>query len=486
MAKELNLSLLTNELSTVGLKVSNGVILEDVYADLAWPRCKATYSKMWLDPVISAANQTIKAFVRNAKYGVVVDNPDPDAEELENIEFIKSCMDDMEHSFNDCVNEALSFLKHGYSVHEKVYKYRNNRGKNSSKYEDGKLGWAKLPIRSQDTISRWRFDSKGRELLAVEQDISLVSNSYDYTHTGKGFLTNKIELPRNKFLLIRHDTERNNPMGNSPLKACYAPWKYKTQIEEYQSAGISRDLGGLPVIKMPIEYLSPDASPDKKHIYQMYKDIIMNLHNNQQAGLILPKFVDEHTKTDMFEFELVSTSGSKMYNTIEIISSYENKILMTYLADVLKLGQDASGSFALSDNKTNLLAVGIKSIIEEVLQEFNRDLIPQTMKLNGKFDSKKYPKIIVEDLDERDIEKLGKFIQQAVSVGALETDQNLSEWLRQTIGAPPVDRTKPLDPKLVAGGGNAPTRAGDGMATKGEGTATSVSGGDKATGNASI
>jgi hypothetical protein len=477
---------LTNELSTVGLRVANGTVLEDVYTDLKWPNCKATYNKMWLDPVIASANQTIKAFVRNAKYKVVVENDSPDEKDKANIEFIESCMNDMEESFNDYINESLSFLKYGFCVNEKVFKYRNNKGEHKSRHSDEKIGWAKLPVRSQDSISRWRFDNKGRNLLSVEQNLSLVCGSYDYKQGGNGFSDNIIDIPRQKFMLFRHDTERNSPIGTSPLRACYSPWKYKAQIEEYQSAGISRDLGGLPVIKMPIEYLSDDAPDDKKQVYQMFKDIIMNLHNNQQAGLILPRFIDEVTKMDLFDFELVSTSGGKMYDTTKIISNYENKILMTYLADVLKLGQDASGSFALSDNKTNLLAIGIKSIIEEILQEFNRDLIPQTMRLNGEFDASKYPKITVEDLDERDLEKLGKFIQQTVSVGAVETDQTLSEWLRKEAGAPPVDRDKPLDPKLVAGGGDAPSRAGDGMATKGEGTATKVSGGDKATGNASI
>lgn len=486
MAKEFKLNLVGNELSTVGLKVTNGVVTEEVYADLKWPACKATYNKMWLDPVISSANQTIKAFVRNAKYSVTVDDQEKTTEQQAQIDFIKSCMDDMEESFNDVINEALSSLKYGFSVHEKVLKYRNNKGKYKSKFDDGRIGWAKLPIRSQDSISRWLFDPKGRDLLAVEQDISLVNTNYNYKDGTRGFTDTKIEIPRNRFMLFRHDVERGSPIGTSSLKACYKPWKYKEQIEEFQSAGISRDLGGLPVIYLPPEYLSEDATDDKKAVYQYYKDVIMNLHANEQAGLILPKFVDEATKTDMFSFDLVSVKGGKMYDTVAIISNYENKILMTYLADVLKLGQDASGSFALSDNKTNLLAVGIKSIIEEILQVFNRDLIPQTLKMNGWTDSTAYPKIVVEDLDERDLTVLGKFLQQTVSVGAIETDQTLSDWLREEVGAPPVDRTRPLDPKFVAGGGAAISRSGDGMSTKGEGTATSVSGGDKATGNASI
>lgn len=485
MAKDYKLSLLNNELSTIGLKVSSGYITEEVFEDLRWPNCKNTYSKMWYDPNIAAANQTIRSFVRNAKYKLNVKAQNPTEDQKKQIEFIESCMNDMDTSFNDVINEALSFLKHGFSVHEKVFKFRDSRGKFKSKFNDGKIGWAKLPIRSQDTISRWFFDGYGRNLEYVEQDLSLVSHSYNPDKPYSGLANNRIKIPRNRFLHFRHNVERNNPEGNSPLKACYIPWRYKNQIEEYQAAGISRDLGGLPVIKLPPEYLSEDAPDDKKAVYNYYKEVIRNLHANEQAGLILPKYVDPETKADMFEFELVSVEGGKMYDTVAIINNYENKILMTYLADVLKLGQDASGSFALSDNKTNLLAVGIKSIIEEILQEFNKDLIPQTLIMNGWVDNGDFPTIEVEDLDERDLTVLGKFLQQVISVGGIETDQNLSDWLRTTIGAPPVDRTKPLDPTMVAGGGNAISRAGDGMKTAGNGTSTKIGGGDAATGNAS-
>ena len=473
LAKEYPLGLVANELTTIGLNVNNGVILEDIYEELTYPASRVTYTKMWHDPTISAANHTIRSFVRKVVYKVGVDAVDPTQEQINQIEFIKSCMGDMSESFSDTVNESLSMLKYGFSVHEKVLKYRNDKGKYKSKFDDGRIGWAKLPIRSQDSLSEWIFDDKGRELKGVKQDLNLVSTNYN-RNTGKvAFDNNELEIPRKKFMLFRHNVERNNPEGTSPLKACYIPWKYKSQIEEYQSAGISRDLGGLPVIKLPPEYMSKDAPEDKKAVYEYYKNVIRNLHANEQAGLILPKYVDEVTKADMFEFELVSVNGGKMYDTVAIINSYENKILMTYLADVLKLGQDASGSFALSDNKTNLLAVGIKSVIEEILQEFNKDLIPQTLVMNGWKRSNDMPKITIDDFDERDLDDLGKFIQRCVSVKSMEVDQSLSDWLRSQAGAPPVDRSSPLDEKLVP---DSESKAGEGMKTAGEGTSKSPTG----------
>jgi len=248
-SSKMNLGSLASEIATVGLSSSNGYILEECNEALSWPRNKATYAKMGLDPSISAARASIKSFIRKAKYRVTVGATLPSEVQKEQINLISTCMDDMATSFQDTINEMLSFLQYGYAVNEKVFKYRNNKGKYKSLHDDGRVGWAKLPIRSQDSISRWIFDDKGRELLAVEQDTSLFQHNYNPTSNkpSQGLHDHLIEIPRKKFLHIRHDVERNNPEGRSPYKSCYVPWMYKSKIEEFQAMGVSRDLGGLPV-----------------------------------------------------------------------------------------------------------------------------------------------------------------------------------------------------------------------------------------------
>lgn len=479
---------ISTEIGVVGLQVNNGVIVEEAHQALKWPESLDTYNRMAYDPAIASANNTIRAFVRKSKYKVSINAKNLSESQKRQIVFVQSLMNDMDTPFDEVINEALSVLQYGFSIHEKVFKYRNQKGKFGSKHSDGRIGWAKLPVRSQDSISRWKFDEYGRELLGVEQNLNMVQHNYSVDGENmnlKGFGKNRdgrITIPRGKFLHFRHNPVRNNPEGTSPMKACYIPWMYKSKIEEYQAIGISRDLGGLPVITMPPEYMSDDADDDKKAFYAYCKNIVANLHANEQAGLIFPKFIDENGN-DLFTFSLETVNGGKLYDTANIINGYENKILMTYLADVLKLGQDASGSFALSDNKTNLLAVGIHSLLTEILDQFNNDLIPQTMKLNGmKAEGGIYPRIELEELDEPDLEVLGKFIQQTTATGAMEADEGLSDFLRDIIKAPKTDRSKPIKENMIAGG---VSKAGEGAKTAGNGTAKKPSAKNTSTGNAS-
>lgn len=429
------------ELSTTGLRVSDGIIYEESDCKFAWPQLVHTCKVMSRDETIYAANNAIKALVRRVRWKV--DTPDAAGEKtqqmLDREKFIWECMHDMEHSWSDFINEALSMMTYGFCLHEKVYKVRRGtdpRLKYQSRYSDQMYGWAKLPIRSQDTIYKWHFDDKLRDLEYVEQDLS-----YVISQAGtRPNLEQKVKIPVNKLLHFKFDSFKGNPEGATPLKACYVPWKYKITIAEFEAIGVSRDMNGMPVISIPPEYMSPDATPDKIAVYKYMQDIIRNLHMNEQAGLVFPRFIDPVSKQDLFSFELISVQGSKQFDTAKIIDRYENKILMTYLADVLKMGQDNTvGSFALSDNKTNLMAVGIEAILTQLMEVINRDLVTQTALMNGWDISQPLPRIMFEDLDERDLDKLGAFIQRTVSSGAMEVDQVLSDSLREIAKLPKAD-----------------------------------------------
>ena len=142
-------------------------------------------------------------------------------------------------------NVASSYT-YGFSVHEKVYRKRYKGS--GSRYNDGLVGWKKLPIRSQDTISGWIFDETGRDLVGVEQDLSLVNNYGRYSSLAAANNGNTITIPRKKFMLFRVNPERDNPEGNSLLKTVYLSWKYRTAIEEQEAIGVVRNMVGTPCV----------------------------------------------------------------------------------------------------------------------------------------------------------------------------------------------------------------------------------------------
>lgn len=466
------------EMGTLGLRLSSGQIQEEARCDLRFPRSMQTFKVMARDPSIAASVSLIETLVRRVNWHFVPPKgKEEDADKYkERIEFFQSCMNDMEDDFDDVINQALSFLIYGFSVHEKVYKVRKGRkGKYFSKYDDGLIGWAKLASRSQDTLDKWYFDNMTRELKGVRQNLALIEKPADYPMDKV-----EIKIPREKFLLFKYDSKRGNPEGRSPLLNAYVPWRYKTTIEEYEAMGVSRDMVGMPIIYLPPDYFGDDVEPEKQTFFRYCEKMINDLSANNRAGVLFPRFIDPETKEDLFKFELAGVQGGKNYDTDKIVKRYEGQILTSFLADVLKLGQNGSGSFALADSKTNTLAMAVEGILKQIKAVINRDLVAQTYVLN-QWPELDMVEISYGDIEELDLQDISAFVQRCVSVGAMEVDKELSNYLRSRLRVKPANPDAPVDEKLVTN----KSKSGEGMKTAGEGTAKEVTGGDKSVANKS-
>lgn len=450
-----------SEIGYTGLTKYGGVIYEEMKRELQFPHSIKTFKQMSYDATISAALNFYESMMLKSNVKVVPPI-NPTQEDFDKVEFIKQCMDDMEHSWQDFIQEVSSMNTYGFSIHEIVLRKRLlSKG---SKYNDGKIGWSKLPIRGQDSIYQFVYSDDGRELKGVKQ-LTQISSGVSY-----GGASSSDEIPRHKFLLFRLGKRKDNPLGESPLKSCYFAWKYKTEIENLENIGISRDLGGIPIAWVPADIMVEDAPPEMKAQFEMWKRIVANIQANQQAGLVLPNVYDEITKQKMFEFQLLSNSGGKAYNTSEIKNYYVNNILTALAADVLILGQGSGGSYALSSIKGSLTMVAIESKLKEIANVINHHLIPLTAERNG-WDLSRLPKIEFEDLESQSLEDLSKFIQRIASVGLMPVNHDVVNRVLTIMGLEKLPEDADLESLLSS----KTTRAGDGFKTAGEGTSTSVS-----------
>lgn len=225
----------------LGLNVWNGVSNDELKKELNFPGSLKTFKQMSYHSTINAALTLYESLISKATW-VVKPPIDATQEEKDQAQFIRECMDDMEHSWKEFVKDALSMNVFGFSVHEKVYRRRLKSA--GSKFDDGKIGWKKLPIRTQETISKFLFSDNGNEIRGVKQDVRLVADPYSRFANRP---TSEVILPMSKVLLFRTGRHRGDPYGKSPLRDAYLAWRYLAVIEEIESNGIAKDLAGLPV-----------------------------------------------------------------------------------------------------------------------------------------------------------------------------------------------------------------------------------------------
>ena len=360
------------------------------------------------DPVVSGMLFAVRMLIRSVEWSVEPASEEPADEQA--AEFLRSNMTDMTHSWADFIDEVMSMLAYGFSYHEIVYKIR----------KDGRVGWKRLPIRAQDTLWEWCFDEAG----TVTGMVQMAPPDYKVRH-----------IPISRALLFRTSSHKNNPEGVSILRGAYRPWFLKKHIENIEAIGIERDLAGLPIAYVPPELLHKDATPAQKAVLADIKKIVRNIRRDEQEGLVFPQIFDENGNK-LYDFQLLSSGSRRNFDTNAVITRYDQRILVTSLADFILLGHDKVGSFALSSSKTEMFALAVGAWLDAIAEILNRFAVPRLFNLNT-FPIAKPPKFVHGDIESADLGQLGDFITKLAAAGApMFPDPELENHLRRQAGLP--------------------------------------------------
>lgn len=459
-----------SEIGVAGLRMFAGVPVEDFHSELQWPRAANTYKKMACSVPINSALMLYQNLISKVDWRVKPPK-DATAEELNQVKFVEECLNDMEIPFRKVVQDALSSNVFGFAVLEKVYRRRNKSS--GSMYEDNKIALKKLALRNQETIYGFVMSDDNSEVLGVKQNVNMV--------TSQSLDSGTIIIPRNKFVHITTGNNRSDPFGSSPLRNVYIAWRYLEALSEMEAQGISKDLVGLPVMRVPAQLLSPDADPVQLQTLESLKQILRNLQSNAQSGIMLPSAMDETTKTPLFDLELLTNNGGqKTFDLNQIKNYYQNQIYTGLFADVLILGTNGVGSFALGTVKNSLTGAAVESMLDNFVDAFNRDVIRQLYELNN-WDVTRACTLDYENLHSADLETVSKFWQRVASVGLVEKDRAVLNSIRTSVGIDPYPDDEEPKQELIT---PETTRSGDGMQKgSGNGTSDSVAGTDNSSNN---
>lgn len=411
--------MIKQEIGRTGQHRYGGVFYEEFLPELRGQRGIKVYHEMSEnDDIIGSILFAIKMLIRGVHWNV--QPASADKVDRQCAEFIDSCLYDMEDSWTGTLSEILSFLVYGWSAHEIVYKRRMGRKRDarlSSKYSDGLIGWQKLPIRAQDTLYQWEYGSRD-DLTGMTQ----------MPPPDFGFIT----IPIEKLLLFRTESRKGNPEGRSILRNAYRSWYFKKRFQEIEGVGIERDLAGLPVLVAPDGVDIWGDDPDVVRTRTLAEALVKNIRRDSMEGIVLPAGWD---------LKLLSTGGKRNFDTNATIDRYDTRMAMTVLADFVLLGHQnvgSFGSFALSDNKTEIFALAVGTFLDVICEEFNKKAIPMLVDLNAvRFPGiAGYPELTHGDIETQDLLKLGDFIQKMTGIGVLQPDSGLEDFVRQQAGLP--------------------------------------------------
>lgn len=416
-----------SELGVAGGYDPNQQLKHDEFiAELRGTKAMRKYREMREnDPVIGATLMATDMLIRATEWSFEGDE--------EGVKFIEDVFDDMDGSFRNFVAEIIGYLAYGFALFEIVAKRR----------DDGRVGLKKLAPRAQWTIDKFDVTPQG-DILGAYQSTQVIGHTYTY-------------IPASKFLLFRTVSVNNDPTGRSILRNAYKSYHYVTRIAEYEAIAIERELNGIPVGRVPSEYLADDATDGQKAFVNAFKGILRDVKKNEQGYILLPSDLYDHddgtlTSKYMVDFNLVASLGTRDIDTGKVIVRHQQDIARTVLADFLMLGQSDRGSYAMSKSKADMFVHSISGYLGTIAEPINDHLIPLLWELNG-FPEETMPKIVPGSVVPVDLNDLGLFIRAMSQAGiSLAEDPSLEQDLRVKAGLPPRDGDQP-DVMDEGGGG---------------------------------
>ena len=405
MVKKLSETEAKQILGVAGDNTYNGQIRADEFLpELRGKKAIRKYREMRdNDSTIGAVMYATEQVLRDVDLKVSPANDTPQAKR--EAEFVKSVLDDMDHTLDDHVAEALSSLSYGFAWFEVIYKRRNGpttrSDKGRSKYSDGRMGIRKVAIRAPWTISRFDVDTKTGDVLGIYQD-------------GSGY-NNSNYIPTRKSLYYRTTTINGDPAGRSILRNAYTSYEYVNNLQSIEAIAVERELAGIPVARIPAEYLSGDATAIQSGFVSNLQAILRDVKFNEQGYIILPSdtYPDKDgapTNQRLVDVELMSSSGSRNIEIDPVVRRYQHDIARSVLSEFLMLGGGNTGSYALSKSKTDLFLRALESYIQAIVDVLNKQLVERLWELNG-LNYDLMPTIVAGDVAPHDLREIAAFLR---------------------------------------------------------------------------
>jgi hypothetical protein len=109
---------------------------------------------------------------------------------------------------------------------------------------------------------------------------------------------------------------------------------------------------------------------------------------------------------------------------------------MSMLADVLMLGHEKVGSYALASSKTNLFATAIGAYLDATEDVLNRHLVPRLFRWNG-MQTSELPQFKHGDIEAQDLSEMAAFLKEISQAGgAIFPNRDLENYLLEQAGLP--------------------------------------------------
>lgn len=390
------------EIGAVGLPIFSGYVALDVNPKLRGVQAAKVYREMILDE--PAAGAFVGACNTLFRTDMQVEPGGTTEADKKAAEFLGQCLHDMRDDLSTNLRQLNSVVPFGWCVQELVYK---RRGPNTSKFPDGRIGWADWAIRRQESLYRWTNEPNGRVLSFQQRP----APSFELR-----------DIPLTKAIHLVADDTEGSPEGRSALRGMYRQAYFVKNFELLLGISLERFGTGIPVFKQ-----TENADVTQAHL-DTFDLIARGLRQNEEAYIRVPFGYD-------FRFE--PSPGLDAQTYLEAITRFRTWALSTVLGEFIALGMGgASGSRALGDSKIDLFLKSLTGYQDRMCAALNRQAVARLFKYNDFGKLTDLPRVSLPAAREYDLAGLASFAEILERIGAFHPTAQDEEMLRKVSDFP--------------------------------------------------
>lgn len=480
-----------SEIGTAAIAEVQDEIERNKIKEVRWPLSINTFEKMRNDSTIAMALTLGQQMLEKAFNSWRIEYNKTSPKSKLAADFLNYNFSNMDgQTLRQIAGTASDFNVYGFSCFEKVFtKIVNGKYLNQYPYRLSKL--AHRPQATLDYREPFKFSEDGRELVGIWQNPNAFESNYSMMFydwmKDIGPQEGAVFIDIKKIAMFNINATESNPMGRSPLVACYKPYKEKVVLENLEVVGATKGLAGVLELKIPSSILQKAAlnpvGQEAVFLKQLMKDAA-NSHNGESSYFILPSDV-QPGNSPQYSMTLKGVEGNNGdTNTTTLINERKKLILDVFGAGFVNLGQEGVGSYALSEGKQSLHDNFASRNINIVEETFNNNVIPQLLALNGIYlEDEDMPKLYAGDINGRDLQVYSAAIQRMGAAGYIPRNKEVINSILETLE---IDWkiTNESPEEILELVGKPTTRAGDGMEKgSGNGTSDEVAGSDTSVSN---
>lgn len=387
------------EEGNTGTEITSGVLNEDYLSEFVGTEAADIYDKMRRsDPRVKMCLMAVMSPIKGASWQIEAAGDEKD--QILHKELVEHCIFQSKYKrWKQFLHEILTMIPFGYSLFERSHVAIKGHPKFGDIIAYRNFGW-----RSPRTIEYWRVDDN-ESLIAVDQ---FSDGDFQENNTMDA-----------RFLsLFTLDREGSNFEGVSMLRPAYGSWLRKRVYQKLQAIGIEKYAVPTPVLTVPEDKGTSAQFTEMKTILQAYTS-----HQSQYI-----------TKPEGWELE-INANNFDATQVQSAIDAENMEMVNAFLANFLLLGQQGSGSYALSTDLSDFFLSAIEHVAEIICEVFNDQIIPELIKLNYG-PQEEYPKMICTGISDRAGKEFAEVLQILGSAKAIIPDDKLEEYVRDKYGLP--------------------------------------------------